>query len=128
MTPTNRRPDSPGEDGKASGTSLAGSGSAGRSYCVFQRAFITHCVRLCTDGSLHGAIDMTGGSALLRKMATIEGLGELAELCETVTEMAVPVRVRSPSPQLQFLDSAAKSRYAKRTKRFHLTKSAPHCH
>ena len=86
------------------------------------------CVRLCTDGRLHSAIDVTGDAALLRKVAAIEGLGELAELCGTVSEMAVSVRLRSPSPQLLFLHSAAKPRYEKRASRFHLTKSAPHCH
>jgi hypothetical protein len=61
------------------------------------------CVRLCTDDSAPGVIDTTGDASLLHKAASIQGLGDLASLCESLTRAGALVRICSPAPRIYFM-------------------------
>jgi hypothetical protein len=57
-------------------------------------------VRLCDRAKLHGALDVSGGSELLARLADTAGLHDFARLREPLRLAGARVRVHSPPPQV----------------------------
>jgi hypothetical protein len=57
-------------------------------------------VRLCDRAKLHGALDVSGGSELLARLADTAGLHDFNQLREPLRLAGARVRVHSPPPQV----------------------------
>lgn len=68
------------------------------------------CARLRDHAKLHDMLDISGDSDLLGRVAEIDGLHELAQLCKPVQFAGAAVWLRSPPPQVHLFFSKASSK------------------
>lgn len=64
----------------------------------FHHALFAHLQPRAEAGHRPEVLDLEGDAELLRRIANIQGLEEMAEMAELVTEALGTVLVRSPSP------------------------------
>lgn len=66
----------------------------------FHHALFAHLQPRAEAGHRPEVLDIEGHAELLRRIADIQGLDDLAELADMVAEADGSVRVRSPSPTI----------------------------